>query len=127
MVNELRRVETRMYFILLLGYFRAHPIIFTFSFDNVKEDVDFIKEKYFSDKKMSYDDLSPTTKTKLVNKLLKHTGYLSHRNNGIKNGLLQRLNDVAKINLEPRYLFDECLSYFGQTMSHLLVIQHFRM
>tara|TARA_R110001583_G_scaffold194762_2_gene366866 strand:+ start:232 stop:3063 length:2832 start_codon:yes stop_codon:yes gene_type:complete len=98
----------------LLGYFRAHPVIFTFSFGDVKDDADYIKKKYFSDKMMSEDDLSPTTKTKLVNKLLKHTGYSTYRSKGIKSGLLKRLNDVAKINLEPRYLFDECLSYFGQ-------------
>ncbi|TMS94087.1 DUF4158 domain-containing protein [Pseudoalteromonas sp. S201] len=35
LVNELRRTETRVYFILLLGYFRSRPIVFNFSFDLV--------------------------------------------------------------------------------------------
>ena len=69
---------------------------------------------YFSDKDMSLDDLSPTTKTKLINKLLKYTGFTAYQSKLDKEPLLKRLNDVVKINLEPRYVFDECIAYFGQ-------------
>tara|TARA_R110000772_G_scaffold260826_1_gene379020 strand:- start:3486 stop:6317 length:2832 start_codon:yes stop_codon:yes gene_type:complete len=98
----------------LLGYFRARPVVFTFSFHDVVDDVNYVKEKYFSNKKMSNDDLSATTKTKLINRLFKYTGYSAYRNSADKSGLLERLKDVAKISVEPRYIFDECLSYFGQ-------------
>jgi len=60
------------------------------------------------------DDLSPTTKTKLINKLLKYTGFTAYQSKLDKEPLLKRLNDVVKINLEPRYVFDECIAYFGQ-------------
>lgn len=63
---------------------------------------------------MSNHDLSATTKTKLINRLFKYTGYSAYRSSVDKNGLLDRLNDVAQISVEPRYIFDECLSYFGQ-------------
>ncbi len=63
---------------------------------------------------MSLDDLSPTTKTKLINKLLKYTGFTTYQSKLDKEPLLKRLNDVVKINLEPRYVFDECIAYFGQ-------------
>ena len=63
---------------------------------------------------MSLDDLSPTTKTKLINKLLKYTGFTAYQSKLDKEPLLKRLNDVVKINLEPRYVFDECIAYFGQ-------------
>jgi hypothetical protein len=114
LVNELRRIETRVYFILLLGYFRSRPIVFNFSFSQVRSDLDYVRAKYFSDKDMSLDDLSPTTKTKLINKLLKYTGFKTYQSKLDKEPLLKRLNDVVKINLEPRYVFDECIAYFGQ-------------
>ncbi|WP_275041157.1 MULTISPECIES: Tn3 family transposase [unclassified Pseudoalteromonas] len=114
LVNELRRTETRAYFILLLGYFRSRPIVFNFSFDKVSNDLEYVRAKYFSDKSMSLDDLSPTTKTKLINKLLKYTGFTTYQSKVDKQPLLKRLNEVVKINLEPRYVFDECIAYFGQ-------------
>tara|TARA_B110000467_G_scaffold58817_1_gene53733 strand:+ start:2390 stop:4429 length:2040 start_codon:yes stop_codon:yes gene_type:complete len=63
---------------------------------------------------MSLEDLSPTTKTKLINKLLKYTGFTAYQSKLDKEPLLKRLNHVVKINLEPRYVFDECIAYFGQ-------------
>ena len=59
-------------------------------------------------------DLSRTTTTKLVNKLLKYVSFSIYQSKIDKEPLLKRLNDVVKINLEPRYVFDECISYFGQ-------------
>jgi len=103
-----------VYFILLLGYFRSRPIVFNFSFAQVSDDLGYVRSKYFSDKDMSLDDLSPTTKTKLINKLLKYTGFTAYQSKLDKEPLLKRLNDVVKINLEPRYVFDECIAYFGQ-------------
>ena len=114
LVNELRRLETRIYFILLLGYFRSRPIIFSFSFSQVSSDLDYVKGRYFTDQDISMDDLSPTTKTKLINNLLKYTGFTAYQSKLDKEPLLKRLNDVVKINLEPRYVFDECIAYFGQ-------------
>ena len=63
---------------------------------------------------MSLEDLSPTAKTKLINKLLKYKGFTAYQSKLDKEPLLKRLNDVVKINLEPRYVFDESIAYFGQ-------------
>ncbi|MDO6505952.1 DUF4158 domain-containing protein [Colwellia sp. 4_MG-2023] len=114
LVNELRRLETRVYFILLLGYFRSRPIIFNFSFEDVVVDLDYVRTKYFNGKDMMLTDLPRTTKTKLFKKLLSYTGFSNYHSKVDKELLLKRLNDVVKINLEPRYVFDECIAYFGQ-------------
>nr|WP_286203500.1 DUF4158 domain-containing protein [Pseudoalteromonas sp. NBT06-2] len=114
LVNELRRLETRVYFILLLGYFRSRPIIFNFSFNDVVADLDYVRSKHFNGKDMVLADLSRTTKTKLVKKLIKHVGFSIYQSKLNKAPLIERLNDVVKINLEPRYVFDECIAYFGQ-------------
>jgi TnpA family transposase len=58
--------------------------------------------------------LPPRTKTALIKKLLSYTGFSIYQSKLDNEPLLKRLNDVVKINLEPRYVFDECIAYFGQ-------------
>jgi TnpA family transposase len=99
---------------LLLGYFRSRPIVFNFTFADVETDYDYIKNKYFNDKDVDTDDLPPRTKTALIKNLLSYTGFSIFHSKVDKEPLLKRLNDVVKINLEPRYVFDECIAYFGQ-------------
>ncbi|MBH0063464.1 DUF4158 domain-containing protein [Pseudoalteromonas sp. NZS71] len=114
LINTLRQTETRIYFILLLGYFRSRPIVFNFTFADVEADYNYIKTKYFNDKYIDTEDLPPRTKTALIKKLLSYTGFSIFQSKIDKEPLLRRLNNVVKINLEPRYVFDECIAYFGQ-------------
>jgi TnpA family transposase len=58
--------------------------------------------------------LPPRTKTALIKRLLKYIGFSIFQSKTGKASLIERLNDVVKINLEPRYVFDECIAYFGQ-------------
>lgn len=44
LVNQCRSVETKIYFILLLGYFRAKPNIFNFSFTDVMESIHLLRK-----------------------------------------------------------------------------------
>ncbi len=114
LVDKCRQLETKVYFILLLGYFRCKPIIFNFSFNEAETDVSFILHKYFDGLELTSSDLALTTKTKLTNRLLDYTGHSIYNTRKHKTLLLDRLNDVAKISIEPRYVFDECLAFFGQ-------------
>ena len=82
--------------------------------NDVVVDLDYVKTKYFNGKDMMLADLSRTTKTKLFKKLLNYTGFSNYHSKVDKELLLKRLNNVVKINLEPRYVFDECIAYFGQ-------------
>ncbi|SGZ15090.1 Transposase [Moritella viscosa] len=114
MVRGLRRTETRIYFILLLGYFRARPIVFNFRFLDVITDFEYVRNRYYQGINVSSDDLPSRTKTALIKKLLQYTGFSIYQSKENKKLLIDRLNDVVKINLEPRYVFDECIAYFGQ-------------
>lgn len=58
--------------------------------------------------------MPPRTKTALIKKLLSYIGFSIYQSKLDNKPLLKRLNDVVKINLEPRYVFDECIAYFGQ-------------
>lgn len=87
--------------------------MFNFTFSNVEPDYNYIKSKYFDDKNVDTHDLPSRTKTALIKKLLSYTGFSIYQRKSDKEPLLKRLNDVVKINLEPRYVFDECIAYFG--------------
>lgn len=88
--------------------------MFNFTFADVEADYNYIKAKYFRDKNVHAGDVPPRTKSSLVSKLLNYTGFSVYQNKNDKESLIKRLNDVVKINLEPRYVFDECIAYFGQ-------------
>ncbi len=88
--------------------------MFNFTFADVEADYNYIKTKYFNDKYIDTEDLPPRTKTALIKKLLSYTGFSIFQSKIDKEPLLKRLNNVVKINLEPRYVFDECIAYFGQ-------------
>ncbi len=88
--------------------------MFNFTFSDVDADYNYIKAKYFDDKSAETGDLPARTKTALIKKLLSYIGFTIYQSKIDKDPLLKRLNDVVKINLEPRYVFDECLAYFGQ-------------
>ncbi|KLU14600.1 MULTISPECIES: DUF4158 domain-containing protein [Xenorhabdus] len=105
-VAELIRLETRIYFILLLGYFRAKPVIPKFDLDEVAEDAEYIRKTYFPDEKPVWVNTSKSTRSKLVNKVLNILNFqrLTEVNH---TALITRLKDVATICTDPRYIFDE--------------------
>ena len=47
--NTYGNVKTRIYFMLQMGYFKAKQQIFKFSFEEVKNDLKFLWEKFFKD------------------------------------------------------------------------------
>jgi hypothetical protein len=59
-------------------------------------------------------DIPPRTKTTIVKKLLNYTGFTLFDSKTDKPALEKKLNEVVKVSLEPRYVFDECIAYFGQ-------------
>jgi len=112
-ISSLRRLETKAYYILLQGYFRAKPILFTFRFRQVKEDLSHIMKKYFPGKKFPRGTLSRNTISRLHQKLLQSNGFHKFDKNS-KEKLMKRIFDVAGVTTDPGYMFDECLAFFGQ-------------
>ncbi|MGI9289532.1 MAG: DUF4158 domain-containing protein, partial [Pseudomonadales bacterium] len=111
-VARLRSLETKAYFILLLGYFRVKPVIVHFRFREVREDLHHIISRYFPGSTLPRGDLARNIKSTLYQKLLE-TVHFSSFTPFHKATLLKRLRDVATVCVDPRYLFDECLAYFS--------------
>lgn len=113
-VDKLRRFDTKVYFILSLGYFRARPTMRHFHFKNVQDDLAYVCETYFPGKKCPRGKLPATTKTTLFKKVLAVTGFCSLDQRKHKSKLLARIRDTATICVDPPYVFDECLAYCRQ-------------
>ncbi|CAM3486255.1 transposase (plasmid) [Xenorhabdus nematophila ATCC 19061] len=112
-VAELNKPETRIYFILLIGYFRAKPVIPKFNLNEVAEDAEYIRKTYFPDENPEWMTMSKSTRSKLVNKALDILNF-QRFTEAHYTVLITRLKDVVTICTEPRYIFDETLAFFGQ-------------
>lgn len=112
-VAGLEKLETRIYFILLAGYFRAKPVIPKFTLDDVMGDAEYIRKTYFPDKKPALGRLPKSTRSKLVGKMLETLGS-ARLSKTHQTDLIARMKDVATICTDPRYIFDEGLAFLGQ-------------
>lgn len=113
-VRKMRKRTTAMYLILLIGYFRAKPVLIEFKFRDVQEDLEYICNIYFAGRKPPKRDLPTSTQNKLTTKMLSILGYARFNRKSHMPTLKKRLNDVATICNEAKYVFDECIAFFGQ-------------
>ena len=112
-LNTMGKLETKLYFILLIGYFRAKAVVPKFGLREAKKDVEYIRDTYFPGKKFQFNTLAESTRLKLVEKMLKILDFQRFTKEHQQN-LMDRLQDVATIYSDPQYIFDECLAFFGQ-------------
>ncbi len=113
-IANLERLETKVYLILLIGYFRAKPVIPKFQLMDVYNDVRYICQKYFDGKDITNIYTSKSTRSTLVTKMLSIVGAERYQKSAHQHELVERPKDVVTISTEPRYIFDECLAFFGQ-------------
>ncbi len=113
-ISTMDKLETKLYLVLLIGYFRAKPVIPVFQLKEVKEDIDYLCRTYFPGKKARFTTIPKSTRSKLVSKMLSILGFDRFSKAQHQENLVDRLRDVATICTDPRYIFDECLAYFGQ-------------
>lgn len=109
----MKKLETRVYFILFIGYLRAKPTIPKFELKDVQEDIKYICETYFSNAKPQLITLAKSTRSKLIYQVLSLLDFQQLTSKPQRN-LITRLQDVATISTDPKYMFDECLAFFGQ-------------
>ena len=111
---RLNKFEAKVYFLLMLGYFRAKPLIYNFSATDVDDDLQYVLNKYFGGKKLKKFNLSQHFRIRLMNRLLDHLGFIRYKPGKHKTQIIKRLTHTAKIQIDPRYILDDCISYFSQ-------------
>jgi TnpA family transposase len=113
-VDKIINIESRVYLILIIGYFRYKPVLPEFTSKNVKGDVKYIIQTYYKNESTNINlNIPKSTKSRLVKRMLYTLGF-EQLTPPIKCELSERLNDVATICMEPKYIFDELLAFLGQ-------------
>lgn len=112
-LSNMGKIETKIYLILLIGYFRAKPVVPQFRLRDVKQDVDYIYATHFPNRKPKYPLIAKSTRATLILKMHELLGF-NRLTKSAEKALLERLQDVATICTYPKYIFDESLAFFGQ-------------
>jgi len=110
----LRSVSSRAYFVLQLGYFKAKHRYFTFDFQEVAEDLQYVLKQHFDNSTIT--DLSPVTKlTRLKRQrlILELTNYRSC-DTEIRQQLEVKARKAAAICSKPIFIFHEIMHYLSE-------------
>lgn len=109
----LKSLESRVYFILQLGYFRYKSMFFNFtSFEEVKEDVEYISNQYFQGTKIK-KMIGKQTCFDNHSKILTLLSY-KYYNKETENKLLEMTYQHSKTCADQRFIFDSVLNYLDQ-------------
>ncbi len=105
-----RTLESRIYFILQLGYFKCKTRFFNVTFKQVSEDVSHIINHYFP--KASFPKENTNTKMQRRNQsdILRILNF-NLFDDSEKQKLLQQARKLVKTNMDPRYVFDVLIHY----------------
>ena len=114
LLRELRAVNTQCGFILQLGYFKAKQMFFTFEFQDVEEDVQYILEQYFPNTQV--DELKAVNKrTNLRQRATILTLYKYRLCDAEeRRNLALKAQHAATICSKPVYVFRELLDYLAE-------------
>lgn len=113
-INKIINRASRVYLILIIGYFRYKPVLPEFTSKEVKNDIKYIIQTYYKNENPNLNiNIPKSTRSRLIKRMLSTLGF-EQLTPPVKNELTERLNDVATICMEPKYIFDELLAFLGQ-------------
>jgi len=109
-LEQLRSIKSRMYFILQLGYFKARHLFMTFSIREVLEDAKYIQERYFPDFQFIEFKINYVTRLNQQRLILSLCNY---RNCDIEEHLKleTKAQRAAMVCSKPIYVFREIMHY----------------
>ena len=111
-LGQFRSLNSKAFFILQLGYFKARRMFFDFDLTDVKEDVAYIQEKYFSGTIPPHSEIAEGTRRKQQKLIL---GFCQHKNAdaAIERKLEVRARQSAAVCGKPVYVFRELMHYLA--------------
>ena len=102
--------QSKLYFILQLGYFKARQMFFTFNIGDVENDIQFIKQRHFSDVDIKIAETTKPTRLAHRDIILRLYGYRKCTE-GIRNDLGEKAKQVATICTKPFFVFKELVIF----------------
>lgn len=112
-MEEFHSLKSKIYFILQLGYFKAKHLFFTFSFQEVQQDVNYIRDRYFPDFQASNLEISKITRLKQQQAILQLCKYVSCDKQQ-RQHLKTKAKHLAVLSTKPIYIFQELINYLEQ-------------
>ena len=108
--KTLTTIESKIYFVLLLGYFKAKTIFYKISFRKSHQDITYIKKFIFSDNisTSKLPNISIRTSNRIKNKIYKlfNIGTEAKQNKLI----CKKISNLARYNIVPTNIFKDLLS-----------------
>ena len=110
-----RSLTTRLVFILQLGYFKAKRMFFVFSNDEIRKDVQFIKNRYFAGEPFPENfEINRVTRWNQQQRILSLYDY-SDCDAMWKARIYERAHRCVRVSSKPIYIFKDLLSYLEKS------------
>lgn len=75
-INKIVNIESRVYLILIIGYFRYKPVLPELTSKNVNKDIKYIIQTYYKNESTALNiDIPKSTKSRLVKQMLAILGF----------------------------------------------------
>src|SRR6266581_2863751 len=101
---QLHSIQSRIYFLLQLGYFKSHHMFFVFGLPEVEADARYIQEQYFPSFQLTDLNITKVTRLKQQGVIL---ALFNYRICDAKQrqALLAKACQAAKVSSKPIYVF----------------------
>ena len=112
--KRVRQRRTRCMLALLLGYFKAKPVVLIPRYHQLKIDLKYISQDVFPGAGFAPFTLDQKEKDRIYSRIFELTGYKSWSSSAQLPSLLDYLISEAQAWLAPRHLFDSTIEYLSQ-------------
>jgi len=112
-MKSLKSIETRVHFILQLGYFKTKNLFFDTTFEMCLDDVRYISSTYFNGVDITQSSVTKRTKFHNYARILKCVAY-TFLNQNTHEQLIQKALVCATICVDPRYLFEQLILFLEE-------------
>ena len=112
-LRSFRDNYNRLYFVLLLGYFKVKPVVLNLRYGDLRDDLQFIATEIFPGVKPKRKNLSPAQKTRMYRRIFQLLDYQSFDDDN-EAALSRRAGVAAAASIESRFLFDESTDFLAK-------------
>jgi TnpA family transposase len=113
------RIFTKIYFILQLGYFKAKQLFFVFETEQVFEDAEYIRLRYFSEHELKLDSKISKPVRLEQQKVILNLFEYQVVDEKLREGLITKAEKLARLYCNPVYIFRELMNYLEQNKTVL--------
>ncbi len=107
-------IDSQVHAIVQLGYFNCKHRFFQFDLDEVPDDTEYVRQRYFPQNCLIKPVLSRETKRQNQQRILELTGYKLYTKKEYEAILLDRAKELCRISIDPIFIFNEILSLLAQ-------------